>query len=70
MVRLLAIAAALAALSGCGLGETAVSAAAGGSSEVQQAQQAKATENQVRKQLDDAAKTAEAQRRAAESSAQ
>ena len=69
MLRLLAIAA-LAGLNGCGLSETAVSTAAGGSSEVQQAQQAKATENEVRKQLDEAANAAEAQRRAAESSAQ
>jgi hypothetical protein len=70
MVRLFAIASALAVLSGCGLGETAVSAAAGSNAEVQQAQQAQAIEKNVQQQLDAAAKTAAAQRQAAESSAQ
>ena len=57
-------------LSACGLGETAVSAAAGGASEAEQAKEALKTEARVKQQLD-AAATLEAQRRqAADASAQ
>jgi hypothetical protein len=57
-------------LSACGLGETAVSAAAGGAAEVEQAKQGLKTEARVKEQLD-AARTLEAQRRqAAEASSQ
>lgn len=50
-------------LAGCGLGETASSAAAGASVEVQQAQQAAQMEARVKQQLDAAAKL-DAERRA------
>jgi len=54
----------------CGLGETAVSAAAGGASEAEQAKAALRTEARVKQQLD-AAATLEAQRRqAADTSSQ
>jgi hypothetical protein len=49
-------------LAACGLGETAVSAAAGGASEAQQAKEALKTQARVKQQLD-AAATLEAQRR-------
>lgn len=51
-------------LAACGLGETAVSAAAGGSSEAKQAKEALKTEARVKQQLD-AAATLDAQRRQA-----
>jgi len=51
-------------LAGCGLGETAVSAAAGGASQAEQAKEALRTEARVKQQLD-AAATLEAQRRQA-----
>ena len=51
-------------LAACGLGETAVSAAAGGASEADQAKAALRTEARVKQQLD-AAATLEAQRRQA-----
>jgi hypothetical protein len=57
-------------IAGCGLGETAVSSASGASAEVKEAQQAKATEEHVKQQLDDAANTAKEPREAAEHSAQ
>jgi hypothetical protein len=57
-------------LAACGLGETAVSAAAGGASEAEQAKEALSTEVRVKRQLD-AAATLEAQRRlAADTSSQ
>ncbi len=57
-------------LAACGLGETAVSAAAGGASEAAQAREGLRTEARVKQQLD-AAATLEAQRRqAAETSSQ
>jgi hypothetical protein len=57
-------------LSACGLGETAVSAAAGGASEAAQAKEALRTEARVKQQLD-ATSALEAQRRqAAEASSQ
>lgn len=55
---------ALLALAGCGLGETAVSAAAGGASEIEQAKQAPKLEAQVKQQAE-AAVTLDAQRRQA-----
>jgi hypothetical protein len=51
-------------LAACGLGETAVSAAAGAASEAEQAKEALRTEARVKQQLD-AAATLEAQRRQA-----
>jgi len=51
-------------LSACGVGETAVSAAAGSASEAEQAKEALRTEARVKQQLD-AAATLEAQRRQA-----
>jgi hypothetical protein len=57
-------------LAACGLGETAVSAAAGGASEAAQAKEALRIEARVKQQLD-ATATLEAQRRqAAETSSQ
>jgi hypothetical protein len=57
-------------LAACGLGETAVSAAAGGASEAEQAKEALRTEARVKQQLD-ATATLEAQRRqAADASSQ
>jgi hypothetical protein len=49
-------------LAACGVGETAISAAAGGASEAQQAKDALKTEARVKQQLEDATKL-EAQRR-------
>ncbi len=57
-------------LAGCGLGETASSVAAGGSTEVQQAQQGIKTEARVKEQLDAAAKLDSERRAAAEETAQ
>jgi hypothetical protein len=58
------------ALTACGLGETAVSAAAGSASEAAQAKEALRVEARVKQQLD-ATATLEAQRRqAAEASSQ
>ena len=51
-------------LAACGVGETAISAAAGGASEAQQAKEAKKTEARVKQQLD-AAVALDAQRRQA-----
>ena len=51
-------------LAACGLGETAVSAAAGGAAQAEQAKEALRTEARVKQQLD-AAATLEAQRRQA-----
>lgn len=51
-------------LAGCGLGETAVSAAAGGAAQAEQAKEALKTEEHVKQQLD-AAATLDAQRRQA-----
>jgi Na+-transporting methylmalonyl-CoA/oxaloacetate decarboxylase gamma subunit len=57
-------------LAGCGLGETAVSAAAGASSQAEQAKEALKTEARVKEQLDAAAALAAQQRQAAEASSQ
>jgi len=51
-------------LTACGVGETAISAAAGGASEAQQAKEALKTEARVKQQLD-AAAAVDAQRRQA-----
>jgi Na+-transporting methylmalonyl-CoA/oxaloacetate decarboxylase gamma subunit len=58
------------ALAGCGLGETAVSAAAGASSQAEQAQEALKTEARIKQQLDAAAAVAAQQRQAAEANSQ
>lgn len=55
-------------LAACGVGETAISAAAGGASEVQQAKDALKTEARVKQQLDAAAALDAQRRQAAESS--
>lgn len=54
----------------CGLADTATSAAAGATSEVQQAREAKATEDRVKQQLDAAAQAEAQQREAAEKETQ
>jgi hypothetical protein len=70
MERVILVFMACLTLVACGLGETAVSAAAGGASEAEQAKAALRTEARVKQQID-AAATLEAQRRqAAESSSQ
>jgi hypothetical protein len=57
-------------LAACGVGETAISAAAGGASEAEQAKEALKTEARVKQQLD-AAAALDAQRRdAADTSSQ
>ncbi len=57
-------------LAACGLGETAVSAAAGSASEIQQAKDGLKTEARVKQQLDDAAALEGQRRHAAEADAQ
>ena len=57
-------------LSACGIGETAVSAAAGSASEIQQAKDGLKTEARVKQQLDDAAALEGQRRRAAEADSQ
>jgi hypothetical protein len=57
-------------LSACGLGETAVSAGAGGAAEVEQAKAALKTEARVKEQLDAAAALDAQHRQAAEASSQ
>ncbi|HTV51680.1 MAG TPA: hypothetical protein VME21_10840 [Steroidobacteraceae bacterium] len=57
-------------LAGCGLAETGAAAAAGGASAVQQAQQAKATEDRVRRQVEEAMRVDAQHRADAEASAQ
>ena len=62
MTRYLLFAGIVAALlAGCGLAETTTTATAAGASEVQQAQEAKATLDRVKQQVD-AAQKADAQR--------
>ena len=70
MKRMLFMFLACLTLAGCGLGETAVSAAAGAGSEAEQAQEALKTEARVKQQLDEAAALAVQQRQAAEASSQ
>jgi hypothetical protein len=70
MERIILVFLASLTLAACGVGETAISAAAGGASEAAQAKEALKTEARVKQQLD-AAATLDAQRRqAAETSAQ
>jgi len=57
-------------LAACGLGETAVSAAAGGASQAEQAKAGLQTEARVKQQLDAAAALDAQRRQAAENSAQ
>jgi hypothetical protein len=57
-------------LGGCGVGENAVSAAAGGASKAQEAQQARQTEERVKEQLDAAARQEAARRAEAEAGSQ
>jgi hypothetical protein len=57
-------------LAGCGLVETAGTAAAGGATAAQQAQQAKATEDRVKRQVEEAVRVNAQQRSDAEASAQ
>ena len=52
MQRLIVVGLACLSLSACGLGETAVSAAAGGAAEVEQAKAGLKTEARVKEQLD------------------
>jgi len=59
-----------AALSGCGLAGTGAAGAAGAASEVQEAAQARQTEQHIKQQIDAANQQAEANRRAAEHSAE
>jgi hypothetical protein len=70
MERIILVLLACLPLAACGVGETAISAAASGASEAEQAKAALKTEARVKRQLD-AAATLEAQRRqAAETSSQ
>ncbi len=57
-------------LAACGLGETAVSAVAGGASEAEQAKEALRTEARVKQQLDAAARLEAQRRQAADTSSQ
>lgn len=52
---------------GCGLAGTTMAVGTGAAAEVQQAQQAKQTEDRVKRELDQAQQTAAQQREAAES---
>ena len=57
-------------LSACGLGETAVSAAAGGTAEAEQAKEALKTEARIKQQLDAATALETQRRQAADTSSQ
>ena len=70
MKKLLAIVALGTCLSACGLGETAVSAAASGAAAAQEAKQAQATEARVVRDLDAAARLDNDRRHDAEAAAQ
>jgi len=70
MKRMLFMFMACLALGGCGLGETAVSAAAGAGSEASQAKEALRTEERVKQQLDVAAALDAEHRQAAEANSQ
>ena len=59
-----------ATLTGCGLAETGMAGAAAGASQVQQAKEAKRTEEQVKQQLDAAMQVDAARRNSAEKEAQ
>lgn len=68
--KLLALAATLLALCGCGLAETGATAAAGATSAAQQAKQAKETEAKMQQQINAADQEDAARRKAAEAEAQ
>jgi hypothetical protein len=70
MKRMLFMFMACLTLAGCGLGETALSAAASAGSQGAQAQEALRTEARVKQQLDAAAALEVQQRQAAEASSQ
>lgn len=69
-VKMLAFGVTFMLLGGCGVSETAVTAAAVAKGQAQQAEQAKQQMDQFQKQLDAANRQADAQREAAESAAQ
>ena len=66
MLRYLALTGTLLILSGCGLGESAATAAAGGVSKAEEVKRAHATQERVEQKLEDAQQAAAAQRAAAE----
>jgi len=70
MERLILTCLACLALAACGLGETAVSAAAGGASQAEQAKAGLQTEARVKQQLDAAAALDAQRRQAAENDTQ
>jgi uncharacterized lipoprotein YajG len=70
LAKSLALLAALLMLTGCGLAETGVTAAAGGASAAQQAKQAKETEAKIQQQINAAYQEDAARRKAAEAEAQ
>ena len=70
MKRMLFMFMACLTLAGCGLGETAVSAAAGAGSQAEQAKEALKTEARFKEKLDAAAALEAQQRQAAEASSQ
>jgi hypothetical protein len=70
MKRILLTFIACLSLAACGIGETAVSAAASGSSQASQAKEALRTEARVKQQLDAAAALDAAHRQAAEANSQ
>ena len=57
-------------LTGCGLAETGMAGAAAGASQVQQAQEAKRTEERVKQQLDAAMQVDAARRKSADNETQ
>ncbi len=59
-----------ASLTGCGLAETGMAGAAAGASQVQQAQEAKRTEERVKQQVDTAMQVDAARRNSADKEAQ
>jgi hypothetical protein len=65
-MKYLVLMGAMLALAGCGLGESAVSAAAGGASKAEEAKQASKTLESVEQRLDDAQSTARENLEAAE----
>jgi hypothetical protein len=67
LLRLIFPVLALGAGAGCGLAGTAVATGAGAAAEVQEAQQAKQTEDRIKQQLDQAQQAAAQQRADAES---
>lgn len=70
MVRLILALMGCLTLAACGLGETAVSAAAGAASQTEQAKEGLRTEARVKQQLDAAASLEAQRRQAADSSTQ